>query len=106
MRPPMTHTATKQVTSRNAYGDVTPTSTLSLPCHFRYVTQLVTSNGDETLNASALAWFEPDSGVVEQDILHIDGAFWKVAQVIKGRRLRDPAVQFIKTQLTRYGAIS
>lgn len=106
MKPPMLHTAYKVTRTRNKYGDYTASGSVELACHFRYVTERVTSTSDETTQVDALAWFEPDSGVVKEDILMIDGEHWRVERLIKARRLRNPNVQFIKVELLKYGVIS
>ena len=106
MKPPMRHTAYKVTTTRNAYGDYVASGSVALPCHFRNITEQVTSTSDETIQGDAMAWFEPDSGVEKGDILFIDDQHFRVERVIKARRLRDPAVQFIKTELLFYGVIS
>ena len=102
----MLHTAYKVTTTRNAYGDFTATGSTALPCHFRYITEQLTGINNESINSDAMAWFEPDSGVVKEDILMIDDEHFRVEKVTKARRLRDPAVQFIKVELLKYGVIS
>lgn len=106
MKPPMHHTAVKRSYTRNAYGDFTFTGTTTLPCHFRYITEQVSSSDNETIQSDAMAWFEPDSGVEKQDVLLIDNENFRVERVIKARRLRDSSVQFIKVELLKYGLIS
>lgn len=105
MRPPMIHTAYKVTTIRNAYGDFYAGDGTAMPCHFRYITQQVSDN-DETVNCDALIWLMPDSGVDRKDIIKFEGEHFRVERVIKGRRLREQAVQFIKCELLRYGQIS
>jgi hypothetical protein len=51
-------------------------------------------------------WFEPDSGVDKKDIIKFEGLHYQVEKVSQARRLRNPEVQFIKTELRRYGTIS
>jgi len=106
MKPPMRETAIKITRSLNGYGDFTEISRANLPCHFRNITSQVAGGGDETVESDALAWFEAGSGVVRNDILIIDGEGWRVERLTKARRLRDNSVQFIKTELLRYGVIS
>lgn len=106
MKPPMNQTAYKVTTSRNAYGDFVAGAKTALPCHFRSLTELVTTNGNEAVRSDAMAWFEPDSGIVKSDVLVIDDEGWKVNKVTKARKLRNPSVQFIKVILIRYGVIS
>lgn len=106
MKPPMLHTAYKVVNTRNAYGDYVASSSTALVCHFRYITQTVTSTSAETIQSDAMAWFEPDSGIQRGDIIKYEDEFFRVERIIKARRLRETRVQFIKTELLKYGAIS
>lgn len=106
MKPPMLHTAYKVTTTRTGYGDYVASGETALACHFRYITEQVTSSPNETINSDALAWFEPDSGIDRKDIIKFEGEHFRVERVIKARRLRDPNVQFIKVELLRYGVIS
>jgi hypothetical protein len=106
MKPAMRHTAYKITTTRNAYGDYVAGARTAHVCHFRYITELLTTNGNEAVRSDAMAWFESDSGIVKKDILIIDGEGWKVDKVVKARRLRDSEVQFLKVTLMRYGLIS
>lgn len=106
MRPPMLNIAYKQVQTRNEYGDYTSTSEVALPCHFRFITEQVSADTNEQIQSDAMAWFEPDSGIERKDILKIEGEFFRVERVIKARRLRETAVQFIKVELLKYGVIS
>lgn len=106
MKPPMRHTAIKWNTTRNAYGDFSHTSSTTIPCHFRYITEAVTNTNNETIQSDGMAWFEADSGIERQDILTIDNENFRVERVIKARRLRDSSVQFLKCDLLSYGVIS
>lgn len=106
MRPPMFQTAFKQNYTRNAYGDFSTTTETELICHFRRRDDQVSGTGNETIQSDAMAWFEPDSGVQKEDILKINGEFYRVERIIEARKLRDPELQFIKTELLRYGTIS
>jgi hypothetical protein len=105
MKPPMFNTATKSITTRNAYGDYIESSTVVLTCHFRDITELQTQN-NEAIISDAMAWFDANSGVVKGDILFIDDEYFKVSKVIQARRLNNPTVLFIKTFLNKYGRIS
>lgn len=106
MKPPMLHTAYKLTTSRNAYGDFVASGETALKCHFRYITMQVSDSNNETIESDAMAWFEPDSGIDRKDIIKIDGEHFRVERVTKARRLRNPNVMFIKTELLKYGVIS
>jgi hypothetical protein len=106
MIPPLLHTAHKVTYSRNKYGDFTASGETALACHFRYITQQVTSTNNETVQSDAMAWFEPDSGIDRNNIIKYEGEHFKVERVIKARTLYDKNVQFIKVELAKYGAIS
>ena len=102
----MLHTAYKVTVTRNAYGDFLPSGETAHKCHFRYITEQVSSSNNEQIQSDAMAWFEPDSGIDRKDIIKIDGEHFRVERVIKARKLRNPNVQFIKTELLKYGPIS
>lgn len=102
----MLHTAYKVTTTRNEYGDFIASVSTALACHFRYITQQVTDTNNQTIQSDAMAWFNPDSGIAKEDIIRIDDEYFRVERLIKARRLRDPAVLFIKTELLKYGVIS
>lgn len=106
MKPPMYNTAVKYAHTRNAYGDYTLSTTTTLPCHFRYITEQVTTTSSEAVQSDAMAWFEPDSGVVKGDILLIENEHFRAERIIHARKLRDNNVQFIKVYLSKYGLIS
>lgn len=106
MKPPMLHTAYKVTESRNAYGDITASGSTELVCHFRNITDLVTTGTNEYVNADAMAWFEPDADIAKNDVVQIDGEHWRIERITKARKLRTTAVQFLKCDLLRYGVIS
>lgn len=102
----MSFTAYKVTNTRNAYGDYVASGTTALKCHFRYITEQVTSTNNETIQSDAMAWFEPDSGVNRGDIIKFDGEHFRVERVTRARKLRDKNVHFIKVELLKYGVIS
>jgi predicted nuclease of restriction endonuclease-like RecB superfamily len=101
----MLHTAYKATTTRNAYGDYISTVEVAHACHFREITNILTE-ANEAIQSDAMAWFEPDSGIEKLDIVKINGTHYRVEKVTKARRLRNPNVLFIKTELLKYGVIS
>lgn len=105
MKPPFLHTAYKVTTTRNRYGDFIAGAETQLACHFREITEHVLDN-NEYIQSDAMFWFEPDSGVDKKDIIKINGTHYQIERVIKARRLRQPAVQFIKCEARKYGTIS
>jgi hypothetical protein len=105
-KPPMRQTANKVTTTRNAYGDYVAGAKTILPCHFRYITNIDRASNSEAINSDAMAWFEADSNVVKGNVFIIDDEGFIVDKVIKARRLRDPTVLFLKTELSKYGVIS
>jgi len=102
----MLHTIYKVTTTRNAYGDFIASGEVALACHFREITQVAERSGNTQFDSDAMAWLEPDSGVVKQDILKFENTFYQVERITKARRLHNPTVQFIKVELVKYGNIS
>lgn len=102
MKPPMNLTAYKVARTRNEYGDYTAGAETPLRCHFRYITDQITGQNNETIDADAMLWVEPNSGVDRETIIKFDNEYWRVERVIKARRLRSPEVQFIKCELLRW----
>ena len=104
MQPPMQMTAYKITTSRNAFGDhLLTTTTHPLPCHFRDMTTTQIGGTNETITTNALIWFSPDAGIIKNDIISVDGVYFKIDSVIKARRLRDSTILFLKCGLIKYG---
>jgi hypothetical protein len=106
MKPPMLHTAQVITHTRNAYGDYVATASTTIKCHFRFINEMITTGYNEAVQSDAMAWFEPDSGIVRESLVRIDGDYYRVEKVIKARKLRNPNVQFIKAYLAHYGVIS
>lgn len=106
MRPPMTHTARKYAITRNAYGDYVASEYQELPCHFRYINEIISDVPNETVQSDAMAWFDPTTDVQEQDLLFIDNGFYRVEKLIRARKLRSNAIQFIKCFLLKQNGIS
>lgn len=103
----MVHTAYKVNTSRNAYGDyVSDSTTTATPCHFRYITKEISGATDEVVSSTAMVWFMPDENVDKGDVIKVDDEYFKIESIIKARRLRNPAVLFLKCSLVKYGFIS
>ena len=106
MKPPMLHTAHKVIQTRNVYGDYTATGSITLKCHVRIITDIVTTSNNESYQSNAIMWFEPDSGVVKEDIIEFNGQHYRVEQMVEARKLRNPSVQFLKCTMQIYGVIS
>lgn len=102
----MNHTAYKVTKTRNAYGDYIASGETSLKCHVRIITNVNNSTNNEAIESDAMMWFEPDSGVVKEDIIKFEGEHYRVERVTKARRLRSPQVLFLKCELFKYGVIS
>ncbi|RLA58673.1 MAG: hypothetical protein DRR04_10380 [Gammaproteobacteria bacterium] len=105
MKPPMLHTAYKVSSSRNAYGDYVAGAETTLICHWRDITNLI-QEANEQIQSDAMAWFEPDSGVVKGDIIKFEGNHYVAIRITRARKLRETPVQFLKVELQKYGAIS
>lgn len=106
MIPPLNYTAYKITMTRGDYGDFIGTSETALPCHFRDITDVQYVGNSDQFQSDAMAWFKPDSGIVKDDILKIDGEHWRVERVTEARNLLQNKVEFIKTELSKYGPIS
>lgn len=106
MKPPMIHRAYKVTTTTNVYGDKTSSGSVALNCRFRDIL-LNTQDGNlYTTTSDAMAWFEADSGVERDDIIAFEGRHYRVVKAYKARKLRSTNVEFIKTELEKYGDIS
>ena len=99
MKPPMLHTAHKVIQTRNVYGDYTATGSITLKCHVRIITDIVTTSNNESYQSN-------DSGVVKEDIIEFNGQHYRVEQMVEARKLRNPSVQFLKCTMQIYGVIS
>lgn len=106
MKPPMLHTAYKVSYTRNAYGDYIASGTTALKCHVRIINDIQISAMNEQIQSDALMWFEPDSGVQKEDVIKFEGEHYRVERLTEARRLREPNVQFIKCEMSKYGVIS
>lgn len=105
-RPEMHFTATKQIYSRNAYGDKIVSSTADYPCHFRDITSVNYNSDNEVALSDAMAWFMPDAPIDKDDIVKIDSRYWTVKKCNPAHDLDSGAVEFIKVYLDVYGVIS
>lgn len=101
----MPHTAYKIKFTYNAYGDYVVTNDVKLKCHFRHITRQMTEP-NENIDSDAMAWFMPDADIAEKDLIKFEDTYYRVERLWRARKLRKPNVQFIKTELKRYGAIS
>lgn len=102
----MHHTAYKVTVTRNAYGDYLPSGETAMACRFRAISEIVTGTNNETIQSDAMAWFEPDSGIVKKDIVKIEGEHYMVERTIGGADFKTTNIPFVKTWLTKYGVIS
>lgn len=97
----MLQTAYKVTKTRNEYGDYEGTDKTAIYCKFREITRLVDGLAD-TVESDAMAWFEPDSGVIKGDVIEYENTLYKVEKLTNARTLRSTQVLFIKTELNRY----
>lgn len=75
----------------------------SLPCRFRYITQLERSGVAESIDTSdAFVWFEPDANIAEGSIGSVDGVYWRIHSLIKARRLVGSNIMFLKALVKRH----
>jgi len=103
--PPLLHNITKINTTTDEYGGYVEGGSVALNCHFREITNTDITNNPQLAQSDAICWLEPDSGVVEKDILVFNSEYYRVEKVIKARRLRNPNVVFLKCELQRQGEI-
>ncbi len=106
MKPPMIYTVYKVTMTRNRYGDFVASGTTTLKAHVRIITEAVTSVNNEQVQSDAMMWFEPDSGIEKEDVIKFKGEHYRVERLTEARRLRNPAVLFLKAELLKYGVIS
>ena len=106
MRPPFTKTAYKVTTTRDAYGNYVTSGTTALMCHFRYITNVQETSGNQSMQSDAMAWFEPDSGIQVKDLIKYEGEHFTVERITRATRLRSNSVLFLKADLAKYGVIS
>lgn len=87
----------------NFDGDQVGSVVGTLPCRFRYITQLDRTNSAESIDTSdAIVWFEPTADIAEGSIGRVDGSFWRVDSLVKARRLVGSNVMFLKAFVKRH----
>jgi hypothetical protein len=85
------------------YGDQEPTSSSSVQCRFRYITELDrTTNIEGESSADAIIWFEPDVVVKVGSIVKADGEYWRVEKLIKARRMSGSQIMFLKALVKKH----
>lgn len=99
----LAQTAQLVTVTTDFHGDQVFQSQQTIPCRFRYVTELQRTNYSETIdNTDAIMWFEPNAPVQEGSILGIDGKYWRVDSLIKARRLVGSNIMFLKAYMRRH----
>ena len=104
MKPPLNQIAYLVTYTRNAYGDFVTSTTTAIKCRIREINRIQIGVNEE-INSDAMGWFEPDSGIERNSIVLFDGVYYQVERVVKARTFSTP-VQFIKTEMKKYGQIS
>lgn len=89
-------------TSRNKYGDFIVTSSETITCRFRVITELDLIGNREEMRSDALMWVRPDEDIAENTIVYYDGEYYKVQRVVEARRLRGGTVEFKKCLMEKY----
>jgi hypothetical protein len=84
------------------YGDQLSYGTQVVKCRFRYITELDRNVNAEAIGSDAIMWFEPDTNIAEGSIIFARGKYWRVDQLIIGRRLVDNTALFYKALVKRH----
>lgn len=88
-------------TSTDRYGDQELVGQLSVPCRFRYITEVDKMTLAEAEASDAMVWVEPDAPIQSASILFIDEVYWRIDRMIKARKM-DDTVEFLKVYLSRH----
>lgn len=108
LTPNLSQTCRKVTITRNKFGDLEYGTSQSMPCLFRDITTLQTSQGNrEQVTVDGIFWFEPDSGVERGDIILFDSEYFRMDKVTEARsRVTDNRVHFIKCEAMRQRQVS
>lgn len=98
----MLQTAYKVTKTRTKYGDYSGASETAINCKFRVNTMLYDAGNADVSESDAMAWFEPDSGIVKGDVIKYDDVLYKVERLIEARKLHTTDVQFLKAEMNRF----
>jgi hypothetical protein len=83
--------------AQDKYGDQLPTTSTSVKCRFRYITEVDKNSHMEGMDTNdAIIWFEPDANIAEGSIVEVDGLYWRIDRLIKARRMSGNTVEFLK----------
>jgi hypothetical protein len=97
----LNQTARIILTAKNEWGDQKYVSEQSVPCRFRYITQIQGAGHSEELGSpSANMWFEQDAPVQEGTICIVEDRYWRVNRIIKARNMENSDIKFIKCEVS------
>ena len=96
--------ATIVTTTTDKHGDQVLGEETAIKCRFRYITQVDRNVNQEAVRSAAIIWFSPDAPVVEGTIIGAEGAYWRVQQLVKARRMRGSTVEFLKAFVDKHAA--
>lgn len=88
-------------TETDKYGDQKSVSSQTLPCRFRYITNVDRNVQAESMGSEAMIWFEPTAEVAEATIVQIDNGYWRIDKLVKARRASND-VLFLKAFVTKH----
>lgn len=103
--PPLLHNITKINTTTDEYGGFVEGDSVAYKCHFREISNYDITNNPQLAQSDALCWLEADASVAERDVLVYNSDYYRVEKITKARRLRNPAVVFLKCELQKQGQI-
>ena len=87
----------------NGYGDQVPSTSSSIKCRFRYITEIDKNEHMEgTETNDAIIWFEPDANIHEGSIIEVEGLYWRIDRLIKARRMSGNTIQFLKAFVKKH----
>ena len=85
---------------RNEYGDRLKTGTdMALSCRFREKTTIRRESQGEIYDADAMLWLEPNTDIVQGDIILFDGVYYQIERINKARKLGSLITEFLKCDL-------
>ena len=85
------------------HGDQVGSTESTVPCRFRYVTEVDKSvNREEIGTADAIVWLETDSGVAEGDILKVEDLYWRVDKLVRARKMSGGTIEFLKAYVKKH----
>jgi len=96
------HTIYKFTATKSKYGDIEYSGDgTEIKGWIRENAEVVRSQNAETINCDAMAWFKPDEGLREDDIIKFGDSYYRIKKMIYARRLGSNRINFLKALLQR-----